>query len=113
MDVVAFVRATSQANETAESVQRRVDRYNADEDRDQRVAESTCKTCWYHRRNRMCTSSYTKWLCGVCMREYMHHNGCVPTVCKTCAEDHALCRDCGGDLRMRERRRKWPQPSPV
>lgn len=51
----------------------------------------------------------TERQCGLCDQRQWFGNTCVDVICENCARTHNLCRHCGGDIEMKERRRKWPQ----
>lgn len=105
----ATQRAKMYAGELIEAVQN----FQADSERKQRLAEAVeCKACYYLHRSRWGGASITRWHCGVCATEGIHGSTAVPCVCKSCAKEHELCSNCGGDLHMRVRRRTFPTPAP-
>lgn len=82
--------------------------FEADSESTLRLAKCECKTCFYLRRSRVGGAAMTTWYCGVCGREGLHGSTATPRACIDCAKEHSLCSHCGGDLEMRDKRRKFP-----
>lgn len=102
--------ATSGARQTVDSTRTALAELDQDTRAEERAKALECKRCFYLRRSRLAGQAFTDWFCGLCgSREVW---GCThtPKVCKTCAKEHKLCTECGGDLDMRDQRRKWPTP---
>lgn len=106
----AFV--TRRTHEALHHVKHYVDmarKLTTDPDQERRLQQLNCAPCHYI--SRMAGQAFTKWHCGVCGKEGMHHNTATPAVCNECAKEHDLCGRCGGDREMRPGRRKFPLPS--
>lgn len=104
--------ATGSAKRIVNEAISAAERCKKDADREKRLGALECPSCFYIRSSRVGGASMTTWYCGVCAEEGLHGSTAVPRVCRRCAEKHSLCVQCGGDLNMRERRRKWPEPLP-
>jgi hypothetical protein len=87
-----------------------VHNFEVDRDISARVAAHTCKSCWYFQRNRIGGAAMTTWYCGICGARRIHGSTAHNKICDRCATEHKLCVQCGGDIMMRARRRKWPTP---
>lgn len=106
-DTMAF--ATAQAARYAREAVERVRAYEADSNRVLREARHICATCWYFFHSRFGGNSMTYCHCGICGKEMVFGNTAVDKVCPECAAEHELCTQCGGDIKTRVRRRKWPE----
>jgi hypothetical protein len=102
--------ATSLSRQHRASVTEKVQRMEQDVDRDARLEAGECLTCYYLRRPRVGGSAMTTWWCGLCGTPCRHGSTAVPKVCPPCSDANHLCRECGGDLDLRDRRRKWATP---
>jgi hypothetical protein len=100
---------TSMSRRHAEELVEAVRGYEADDKKEERFAAVECKRCFYLYRGRVGGCAMTRWSCGVCGKKSMHGSTAVPCICKDCGTKHKLCTYCGGDLDMRERRRKFPE----
>lgn len=65
----------------------------SDPRQEERLARHECKACYYIIR--ICGQGFTRYACGRCGGEYMHHNTCVPMLCADCADKGVLCARCG------------------
>lgn len=111
LDAAAIRYATSRAKGYAQELLQAVRDFEADPNRELRLETALeCKSCFYLHRSRVGGAAMTYWTCGVCGKEDLHGSTATPRVCISCAKEHQLCRNCGGDLHMRERRRKFPTP---
>ena len=104
--------ATGMAAMIAREKQADVDAFAGDSKAAARLYSQECKTCFYLRGS-VCGQAFTSYICGLCGTEQMHHNTCVPRLCRECATANELCRQCGGDIDMRQRRNNWPSPLPA
>jgi hypothetical protein len=101
---------TSMARSYAEDALAAVASFNADEQRAARKTACECRTCFYLRSSRIGGAAMTYWNCGLCGVENLHSSTATPRICRECAEEHELCAECGGDVKMRGNRSKWPAP---
>jgi hypothetical protein len=110
LDAYGMLRATDAAKGIAERAVKAVDAFQIDKDKQQRLEETICRTCFYFRRSRIGGAAITRWCCGVCGRTQTAPSTATDKVCRPCGQEHLLCVQCGGDLETRVRRRKWPTP---
>lgn len=100
--------ATNLARKRLSDYLERARKVEADEDKQQRLAKLSCKVCWYL-QDRIGGAAITKRPCGLCHGEMMFSSTDTDVLCPDCASAHELCRHCGGDLHLRERRKlPWP-----
>ncbi len=101
-------RATGNAHYWEEQYRKKLARFDADAEkvvRETRAQE--CKTCYYLTSGGMTTNVCVTFPCGICGEMTGWGNGRPPRLCHPCAVANTLCQECGGDLHMRERRRKF------
>ena len=77
-----------------------------DGQREKRVAARQCRGCFYLDSG-LAGQAFTKWTCGLCGKEDMHHNTNTPKLCMECSQAFDLCAMCGGDIEMRCRTKRF------
>lgn len=82
----------------------RVEKYQKDEQKDQRVNQSLCKYCFYLQQPSLAMQSFWEWNCGVCDKPSMASSSATPLVCKECSQEHHLCQECGSNLDLDKKR---------
>lgn len=75
-----------------------------DKGRKSRLAQRLCPACYYLRGTQHTNVSTTKD-CELCSTTMQFGNSLVSVVCDTCATNHKLCKRCGADIELRERRK--------
>ena len=78
----------------------------ADNRKEERLAQMECKACFY--AERMGGASMTYRACMCCGSRELYGSTNTDVLCAPCASAGKLCKHCGGDLQMRSRRRTWP-----
>jgi len=106
IDIVTFLNRTGQAKDRIESVLLRANKYKHDPDKKDRLSSQQCVWCFY--TPTMAGQAFTSRECGLCGRDMKFGNTNTDAFCKDCAKEHGLCKHCGGDIKMRVRRRNWP-----
>lgn len=74
----------------------------------ERLAKQECKACFYS--DRLGGAAMTQRDCMCCAKPNWNSSTNTDVLCLPCAQEHGLCRHCGGDLNMKERRKGWPTP---
>lgn len=95
---------TDRAKHIAEETVAKALRFLADPDKKKRLAEGLCATCCYLLSVRIGGAAMTCKPCGICGEEMTFGSTATDDLCKPCALKHELCRQCGGDVRLRVRR---------
>lgn len=72
----------------------------------ERLDRSSCKACFYGVR--VGGRSMTDQPCMCCGKDELYSSTDTDVLCIQCAEKHSLCKHCGGDLEMCNKRRDWP-----
>jgi hypothetical protein len=99
----------SATERSKQQVQRWIDlakRVEQDVDKPKRLERHECKACFYSQRVGGAAITSRKCMCCDTSQTYGSTN--TDVLCVKCAKEHALCKHCGGDLELRERRRNWP-----
>lgn len=107
LDIVAMVRATSDAQAHVERVIATYIAMVDDIDKPARIAKGLCKSCHYDGA-RMAAAACTTQPCAACGVPQSYGSTATDVLCLPCATEHSLCKRCGGDREMRVRRRRWP-----
>jgi hypothetical protein len=108
-DRVAWVGASSRSHSYLRDLLERARRAEQDVDRQARLAKGFCVSCHYV-IGRIGGAAMTSQPCACCLAPQMYASTNTDALCLPCAKEHSLCKHCGGDLDMRERRRNWPEP---
>jgi hypothetical protein len=101
-----FLTATGRATRRCDDAIELARKLLEDPDRKERLVAHRCKSCFYFRS--MGGSAITRQPCACCGKPDAYASTNTDVLCLECAKEHSLCKKCGGDLEMRERRRKWP-----
>jgi hypothetical protein len=90
------------------SLLREADDIRSDRLKKERLEKSECKICFYV-TGRIGGSAMTQRPCGICGKDEWYGSTCTDALCINCAKEHELCKYCGADRELRERRRnfKW------
>jgi hypothetical protein len=75
-----------------------------DPERDARLAKGECPMCYYQ-KGRIGGAAMTNRECGLCGKLMQFTSTNTDTVCQECAVARKLCRHCGGDINMKQRRK--------
>lgn len=102
-----MVAATDMAKSRVDACLELAQRVATDYEAADRRARLECKACYHFPR--WGGTAITESKCGICGETIMNASTNTDAICKPCAEEHDLCRHCGGDREMRTRRRRWPE----
>jgi hypothetical protein len=89
--------------ECAKSIVERAKKITEDPDRKQRLEVSECVMC--HTSGRVGGSMSTTVLCAFCDKELHFGSTCVDVCCLDCAKQYNLCKHCGSDIDLKQRRK--------
>lgn len=101
-----IVMATTMANNRIKSTLKLAERLQTDPEKSKRLEDQLCLSCYYY--NAIAGQAFTNRECGLCGEDQLYGNTNTDALCKTCAKEHQLCKHCGGDLELRDKRRKFP-----
>lgn len=107
VDLCAIERANNHATTRRETTCRDALRYLLDPAREDRLAASECVICFM--ADRVGGASSTERPCGLCDTVLRTGNTNIDVLCLKCAQREGLCKHCGADLDLKNRRsRKQP-----
>lgn len=115
MTIVGMSNATHFSKRYTEEVIEEARNIENDTQRAERKAQSLCKACFY-RGGRVGGATLTSQPCMSCGEIQHYGSTATDALCLECAKKHELCKQCGGDRELRERRRNWPvadNPTPA
>lgn len=74
-----------------------------DPQKKERREDARCICCFY-RGSTIAGSAMTQSQCGICEKELLSGSTKTDKLCKECAINHKLCRDCGSTIDLKEPR---------
>ena len=107
MNVSNMVYASFRSNSRVQNLLNIANEIAKDLRASERTLKNECKSCFYYVA-KIGGSAITHKECMCCGIDQMYGSTCTDVLCLECAKKHKLCRHCGGDINMNERRRKWP-----
>ena len=108
MSAYAMRMATSRSLEHMREIQKLADDMRNDPQAEQRLARHYCLPCFYIPT--VGGAAMTTQPCMSCGRDQVYNSTSTDVLCEPCARAAGLCKRCGADSRLRERRRDWPDP---
>lgn len=85
-------------------------RLQHDPEKKKRERDQKCIHCYYVMRVRIGGAAMTTRPCALCPTEQTFASTATDALCMPCARNNDLCKQCGGDIRLRVRRTDWPSP---
>lgn len=80
-------------------------RYATDPEKTARRAKQLCMVCYY-RESVMAGQAACKAQCGICDEVMLFSNTNTDALCCQCAKNHELCKHCGADIELKDRRNR-------
>ena len=74
-----------------------------DEDKDKRLEKQECVICFHS--GHVGGASVTETNCAVCDERMIFSNTCVDVLCIKCAQKYKVCKHCGADINLENRRK--------
>lgn len=108
IDRVSIAHANGNARRYARSYMERVDNFRSDKLKAERLEKHLCKTCHYFFKARIGGSAMTSRQCGLCDEVMQFGSTATDPICLSCAKENGLCKQCGGDIDAKERRKPYP-----
>jgi|SRR5699024_7370495 len=106
MDIVNMIRATEDAKARVKGWLDLAEQVASDTRKAERLSRQECKGCFY--ASRFGGAAITRRACMSCGEDQMYGSTATDVLCIECAKQHDLCAHCGGDIKMRVRRKQWP-----
>ena len=105
IDLYRVQSTTDRNNHQIERAIETAERLKADTDRQDRLSALECKCCHYIHWSRMGGAAITETNCAYCQKSMTFGSTAVDYLCKDCAKELGLCKQCGGDLEGKIRRK--------
>ena len=109
MNIANMVFATSVAKRNIQHIVKLAEEIVNDTSKNDRLKKQECKACFYS--SRVGGSAMTNRECMSCGEDVLYGSTATGVLCDSCARTHDLCKQCGGDINLRERRKEWPKPN--
>lgn len=106
--LVNVMRWTEFSASKVESAIETGEKLKKDADSVGRIKAQKCKACYYFGA-RIGGAAMTRQPCMACGKVQTYGSTATDKLCLDCANEHNLCKQCGGDREMRTGRRKWPE----
>ena len=108
IDRASIAHANGRAKQHAESILKKAESLKNDSNQKERVKECKCKTCFYLLNERIGGAAMTNRECGICEKDMLFSSTSTEPICIECAKKNGLCKQCGGDIETKERRKPYP-----
>lgn len=108
VDIYGISNATHFAKQRGDGVVKDALRFMTDPERDKRVGDHECKTCYYL-CSRLGGAAMTSRQCGLCDVIMQFGSTVTDSLCGPCAETNALCKCCTADIDLIQRRTMLPR----
>lgn len=107
IDAVSITNRTYVQKCCADSIIERANMMQQDHERIERLAKSECVVCYVpygsgRAGGAMCTSQE----CAFCDTVLHSGNTCIDVLCIPCAKANGLCKHCGADVDLKQRRKR-------
>jgi len=106
VDLVSIMRANTFAKNYNDSILVKANDLTHDPDKANRLEKQLCKYCHYVNTGRIGGAVITHVECGICDTDISFSNTCVDVICPDCAEKNNLCKHCGADMELKNRRNR-------
>lgn len=104
IDAATVMRATTLANGWKRDTLKTAEKLKVDAERDKRVAEQLCETCYYLRKGGLAGQAITTQPCGICAAPQTYSSTATHVLCLSCAVSNELCKRCGADFDLKPNR---------
>lgn len=96
------------AKEQIQHILQLAERIASDVEKEKRESMHLCLCCYYARSQRIGGAAITSKPCGVCEETMQFGSTATDAVCDSCAKEQGLCKQCGADIELAERRKPYP-----
>ena len=106
IDQVSIMNANRFSKTCVDTTIRNAEALTSDNERKQRLDEMLCKSCYYLYHSRIGGQAMTDRDCGICDQTMRFSSTATDVVCLPCAVESALCKRCGADIDLKNKRNK-------
>lgn len=99
IDRVSIMNSNTMAKRRLEYAKKLI----SDPEKDQRLKDQLCVSCKYTAR--VGGSMVTHSECAICSKDMVFSSTAVDFLCQECAKKNYLCKCCGADIALRDRRK--------
>lgn len=111
IDAYSIENANARQKSIINFYRRKLRYVDDDPQRAKRIESALCSMCYYE-QSRIGSAVCTQTQCAFCDETLYSGNACVDIMCVSCAKRAGLCRYCGCDLDLKNRRKRdLPTPT--
>jgi hypothetical protein len=100
--------ATGRGKRYVDNILLTAKKLSSDLERDKRLDECLCLSCYYLPGSRFGGASITTRDCASCDKTMNFSSTATDLLCKPCAKENTLCLRCGADIDLKVRRKPYP-----
>lgn len=105
LDSMAIEYRTTRHVEEIKRLRERLATFDADAEKTERIEQVLCKCCYYS-TSQIGGQSMSSRQCASCDLIINAPHTCVDVLCVDCAERRGLCKRCGADINLKNRRNR-------
>ena len=98
----------NRARERIDEALKRAHRLTEDPDKKIREDNCLCRSCYYLSNVRIGGATITQRPCGICEAIMRFGSTASDVICHACAKDNNICKQCGADMELKDRRTPYP-----
>lgn len=103
MDKSSLYRFTETSKRRLKETLEHSDNLRNDPDKKERIEAHECVVCFYG--SRFGGAAMTEQDCMSCGEEQLYSSTATDVLCNKCAKDNNLCKHCGADIELKQRRK--------
>jgi hypothetical protein len=92
-------------NAQIKSILKKAELLKSDQDQEQRIGKSLCICCYYVNNARIAGCAITDRQCGLCETVMRFSSTATDVTCLDCAKRNDICKQCGADIDLTNRKR--------
>lgn len=100
-------RQTHMAERRIRDTLERAKNIETDPDKSNRLKKGLCICCHYLANHRIGGASMTTRPCGLCETTMQFSSTATDVICTSCSHEQGLCKQCGADIELKHRRKKY------
>jgi hypothetical protein len=89
------------------------ERIKNDTNKKNRLNDCLCKSCFYISHMRVGGAAITNRPCGICESDMRFSSTATDVVCKPCASENNLCKQCGSHIELKNITSDYPFESNI
>lgn len=105
LDSMAIEYRTRQHVDRINGMRELLEKFDADPEKSERIEQVLCKCCYYS-KSQIGGQAFSSRQCASCDWIINASSTCVDVLCVDCAERRGLCKRCGADINLKNRRNR-------